>query len=74
VGLNRLRSQVKRSRVVRQALYRPYRDDRPTIDPVLAVELRQQFAGEVRSLDVMLGTAMGQRWGYEAPMEAAPQG
>ena len=33
LGLRRLRSRVKRSGRMRQALYRPYTDDEPTIDP-----------------------------------------
>ena len=33
LGLPGLRSRVKRSARVRQALYRPYADDRPTLDP-----------------------------------------
>jgi hypothetical protein len=73
VGLSGLRSRVKRSRVVRQALYRPYRDDRPTIDPGLAADLRAGFAEEVQRLDAMLGTRIAERWSYSAPLEAAPQ-
>jgi hypothetical protein len=46
-GLARLRSRAKRSVLVRQVLYRPYRDDRPTIDPDLAAELRLGFVDEV---------------------------
>lgn len=64
-GLLRLRSRVKRSVVLRQALYRPYRDDRPTIDPATAAELRDNFAPEVKRLDAMLDTAVSQRWGYQ---------
>ena len=63
-GLKRLRSRAKRSVRLRQALYRPYRDDRPTIDPALAADLRRQFAAEVTELDVLLGMPVSVRWGY----------
>jgi hypothetical protein len=65
-GLNRFRSRVKRSTVVRQALYRPYTDDRPTIDPTLAAELHRAFAADVQELDCLLGTPVAPRWGYGA--------
>jgi hypothetical protein len=66
IGVRRLRSRVKRSRVIRQALYRPYTDDKPTIDPGTAAELRNSFAREVEELDALLGEPVGQRWGYRA--------
>ena len=64
VGLRKLRSRVKRSVVVRQALYRPYADDRPVIDQGTARRLREGFADEVRALDAMLGGQVAERWGY----------
>jgi hypothetical protein len=71
-GLRRLRSRVKRSVLVRQVLYRPYRDDRPTIDPAVAAELRLGFADEVLRLDSMLGRPVSGIWGYSgAPQPAA---
>jgi hypothetical protein len=70
-GLRRLRSRVKRSVVVRQALYRPYKDDRPTVDPTLAAELRLGFVDEVRRLDGMLGRPVSSMWGYsDSPQPA----
>ena len=63
-GLRRLRSRVKRSVMVRQALYRPYREDRPTIDPAVAAELRLGFADEVLRLDSLLGRPVAATWGY----------
>ena len=63
-GLRGLRSRVKRSVVVRQALYRPYKDDRPTVDPALAAELRLGFADEVLQLDSILGRPVSELWGY----------
>jgi hypothetical protein len=73
-GLGRLRSRVKRSRLVRHALYRPYRDDRPTIDPAVAADLRAGFAEEVLRLDSMLGRPVSQGWGYSTPLEPASRG
>ncbi len=70
-GLRRLRSRVKRSVLVRQALYRPYRDDRPTVDPSLAAELRRDFTDEVFRLDSMLGRAVSEQWGYSGRSEAS---
>jgi hypothetical protein len=64
LGLRRLRSTVKRSAVVRQALYRSYTDDRPTVDPAVAAELRREFAVEVSALDAMLDRPVSKRWGY----------
>lgn len=69
-GLSRLRSRVKRSVLVRQALYRPYRDDRPTIDPAVSAELRQSFLDEVCELDTMLDQPVSQRWGYRRDSSA----
>jgi hypothetical protein len=65
VGLRRLRSRVKRSTRLRNALYRPYRDDRPKVDPALAAELRQRMAEEVQPLDSLLGRPVAARWGYD---------
>jgi hypothetical protein len=64
VGLRRWRSRIKRSTMVRSALYRQYRDDKPRLDPALASELRGQFADEVARLDEMLGRPVTERWGY----------
>jgi hypothetical protein len=64
VGLRKLRSRVKRSVVIRQLLYRPYADDRPELDPVVAEELRRVFAPEVEALAPLLGSSLAARWGY----------
>lgn len=64
IGVRRLRSRVKRSTLVRQMLYRPYADDRPTMDPAVASALRDRFADEVLALDTMLGQPVSRRWGY----------
>ena len=74
VGLRRLRSRVKRSVVVRQALYRPYKDDRPVIDPALASELRLGFTEEVHRLDGLLGVAVSRQWGYSDLPQQAVEG
>ncbi|MGH3473198.1 MAG: sulfotransferase domain-containing protein [Nocardioidaceae bacterium] len=66
-GLRRVRSRVKRSVLLRQALYRPYKDDRPRLDPESAARLRAQFAGEIRDLDNLLEVPVSRRWGYGTP-------
>lgn len=74
VGLARLRSRAKRSIRIRQVLYRPYRDDRPTIDADVAADLRGGFVEEVRRLDSMLGRPVAQTWGYPGPAPATADG
>jgi hypothetical protein len=64
-GLRRLRSRVKRSALVRQALYRPYADDRPVLDADTASQLRRIFAPEVAELDHTLDLSVSRRWGYD---------
>jgi hypothetical protein len=73
-GLGRLRARVKRSRLVRGALYREYRDDRPTIDPAVAADLRLGFSDEVLRLDAMLGRPVAARWGYPVAAPTEPHG
>jgi hypothetical protein len=71
VGLTGLRSRAKRSLVLRRALYRTYRDDRPTIDPLVAAELHEGFRDEVLGLDALLGRPIAKRWGYSTTSEPA---
>ena len=66
LGLRRLRSTVKRSAAVRQTLYRPYKDDKPTMAVETAAHLRSVFAPDVRELDVLLGQDISRRWGYHS--------
>lgn len=72
VGLRRLRSRVKRSAAVRQALYRPYADDRPVLDAETEARLREGFAQEVAELDSLLGEPVAQRWGYDPSLQGPP--
>lgn len=65
VGLRRWRSRIKRSTMVRSALYKQYRDDKPRLDPELAAELRASFTDEVARLDALLGRPISARWGYD---------
>jgi hypothetical protein len=65
VGLRRWRSRIKRSTVVRSALYRQYRDDKPRPDTSVAAELRTTFAEEVARLDTLLGRPVSEVWGYD---------
>jgi hypothetical protein len=73
-GMRRFRSRVKRSVMVRQALYRPYRDDRPTIDPAVAAELRLGFADEVLRLDSLLDRPVAATWRYAGSPPAVADG
>jgi hypothetical protein len=68
-GFARLRSRAKRSRLLRQALYRPYRDDRPVLDPATVAELRLRFVDEVHRLDSLLERPVAQLWGYGGPSQ-----
>ncbi|MEP6665256.1 MAG: sulfotransferase domain-containing protein [Nocardioidaceae bacterium] len=72
-GLKRLRSRVKRSVLVRRAFYRPYADDRPTIEPDVAADLRRVFSAEVEALDEFLPAPVSQRWGYYPSSPEAAQ-
>jgi hypothetical protein len=64
VGLRRWRSRIKRSTMVRAALYKQYRDDKPRLDPALDAQLRESFADEVSGLDGLLGRSVSEQWGY----------
>jgi hypothetical protein len=68
LGLRRWRSRIKRSTTVRSALYKPYRDDKPTLDPAVGAELRRDFADEVARLDELLGRSVSDRWGYSSSL------
>jgi hypothetical protein len=66
LGLRGLRGRAKRSRAVRNLLYRPYaREERPSPRPETRERLWESFRGEVRALDALLGTSFAARWGYE---------
>lgn len=65
LGLRKVRSRVKRSSAVRNALYRPYgQADRPTLSAETAAELRARFAPEVDALDELLRVTVSDQWGY----------
>jgi hypothetical protein len=66
LGLRRWRSRIKRSTRVRSALYKPYRDDKPRLDPAVGAELRRGFAEEVARLDELLDRPVSERWGYSS--------
>jgi hypothetical protein len=64
LGLNWLRGKVKTSRAVRNILYRPYGDDKPTIKPETAAQLRETFRSELELLDKVAGTNLAARWSH----------
>lgn len=68
LGLRRLRSRIKRSTAVRNALYRPYgQADRPVLDAETRARLRGRFATEIAALDELLDAPVSARWGYVSP-------
>ncbi|HEX8841598.1 MAG TPA: sulfotransferase [Sphingomicrobium sp.] len=70
-GLNALRGRVKTSPTIRNILYRPYGEGRPTIHPTTEARLRGLFAEEVRLLDSAAGTDFAGLWGYPRAVTAA---
>lgn len=61
-----LRGRVKRSRWVRNALYRPLQqDEMPQVPTDIYDRCREHFAEEVQRLDELLKSNLRQRWGYE---------
>ncbi len=66
LGLRGLRGRVKRSRAVRNALYRQFEDDeKPRMLPETRALLRERFDEETKQLDELLGTSLRQTWGYD---------
>ena len=66
LGLRGLRGKVKRSRAVRNALYRQFEDsEKPKMLPETQARLRQRFDEEVTRLDALLGTDLRRTWGYD---------
>ncbi|WP_153558905.1 sulfotransferase domain-containing protein [Roseimaritima sediminicola] len=65
LGMKKLRGRVKRSRVIRNLLYRKVREeDRARLRPETLAELRRRFRPEVARLDAILGMKLSRRWGY----------
>jgi hypothetical protein len=65
LGLRALHGQLKRSRFVRNLLYRPLDDeDKPQIDAATACRLREIFQADVADLDALLGTSFQSLWGF----------
>ncbi len=66
LGLREIRGRVKRSRTVRNALYRPFEaDEKPRMLPETRARLRERFDEETAQLDDLLGTSLRQTWGYD---------
>jgi hypothetical protein len=65
VGLKRLRGRVKRSRTIRNLLFRQYTErDKPVMEAETRDRLRRLFAEEVQALDELLGTDFVRLWQY----------
>jgi len=66
LGLRGLQGRVKRSRTVRNILYRPFEaDEKPRMLPQTRERLRERFDEEIEQLDELLGTSLRQTWGYD---------
>jgi hypothetical protein len=66
LGLRRLRGRLKRSRLVRNLLYRQFTDaDKPRMKPETRRMLCERFREEVQSLDALVGTDCAALWGYD---------
>ncbi|MDH3718046.1 MAG: sulfotransferase domain-containing protein [Planctomycetota bacterium] len=66
VGLSQVRGRAKRSRWLRDLLYRPYAtSELPRMDDQIQRDLKEQFRDEVLRVDELLGTNCFQRWGYD---------
>jgi len=65
LGWKKLRGHVKRSRTIRNLLYRQLKDtEKKQISSDARQVLREQFQGDVEQLDNLLGTQLVERWGF----------
>ncbi|AOL94452.1 Sulfotransferase domain-containing protein [Porphyrobacter sp. LM 6] len=65
IGLSKLRGSIKKSRLVRHLLYRPFKDaEKPKISPAQSAQLRAMFTPEIQRLDRVAGTNFGSLWNY----------
>jgi hypothetical protein len=66
LGLRGLRGRIKRSRTVRNALYRQFKsDEKPRMLLETRARLRERFDEEVTHLDDLLRTSLRGTWGYD---------
>ena len=71
VGLPQLRGKLKKSRFVRNMLYRPFSEgEKPKITPQQHEKLHQMFTPEIQKLDRVAGTDFCTLWNY--PKEDKP--
>ncbi len=65
IGLRRLRGRIKRSRTIRNLLYRPMRgDEKPQMSPETRDRCRNHFRADVEKLDALFGLSLQERWNY----------
>ncbi|OHB78889.1 MAG: hypothetical protein A2V98_01550 [Planctomycetes bacterium RBG_16_64_12] len=65
LGQRRLRGRIKRSRLIRNLLYRQFtHEDRPTMEPQTRRMLQERFREEVYGLDALIGTDCATLWDY----------
>ena len=66
IGMRGLRGRIKRSRVVRNLLYRPFRNDEmPRISAATREKCRDHFRPEIQQVDDLLGLGLQEKWDYK---------
>lgn len=72
LGWKKLRGRVKRSRLIRNLLYRQLKEtEKKQISTGTREILRERFQPDVERLDEMLGTQLVERWGFAADYQPA---
>lgn len=72
LGWKKIRGRVKRSRWIRNLLYRPVQaDQRAEVSEEMRRDLKQRYQSDVQRLDQRLGMGLCERWGYESSGEVA---
>ena len=65
MGMRGFRGRVKRSRFIRNLLYRPLRENEmPAISMATREKCRDHFRPEIEQVDELLGIGLRERWGY----------
>jgi hypothetical protein len=65
IGLRNLRGRIKRSRSVRNLLYRPLKSSEiPSVHPDTEQRCRDHFREDIRRLDELFGMSLVERWNY----------
>lgn len=72
IGLNKIRGRVKRSRMIRNILYRPLdANEQNRISSETLLTLRERYRPSVERLDCQLGTDLIRQWGFVSECQVA---